>query len=64
MPTPWKLRKIEKQYGEPLETLIPRMISEHGTVFKAAVALKVYPNAIYNWQKKQAREGDERKASK
>lgn len=55
MATPFKLRKIEQKFGEPLDTLIPRMIKEHGSVFKAAIVLEVYPNTIYNWQKQQAR---------
>jgi hypothetical protein len=61
MATPFKLREIEKQYGESLGTLIPRMIEEHGSVFKAAIALEVYPNTIYNWQKQQARKAAEDK---
>lgn len=55
MATPFKLRKIEEKYGEPLDTLIPRLIKEHGSVFNAAIVLGVYPNTIYNWQKKRVR---------
>lgn len=47
-----KLQIIALQKGETLDALIPRMLTEHKTVFKAALALGVYPAAIYNWLKK------------
>lgn len=37
--------------GEPLDTLIPRLLSQEGTIHLTAVALGVYPNAIRHWCK-------------
>ncbi len=44
-----KLKTIEQEYGEALETLIPRLLIDFGGVFKLAVRLNVYPNTIYHW---------------
>lgn len=47
-----KLEQIASDAGEPLETLIPRVIREQGSVHKAAIVLGVYPNAIRHWLEK------------
>lgn len=44
-----KLEQIASDAGESLETLIPRVIRETGSVHKAAIVLGVYPNAIRHW---------------
>lgn len=52
MPKGNRLKTIERERGEPLEALIPRLIKEEGTVFGAAVALGVHPNTISYWLRK------------
>lgn len=47
-----RLKNIAQDYNEPLEVLIPRMITEEGSIHKAAIRLGVYPNAIQYWMKK------------
>jgi hypothetical protein len=49
---PNKLKDIADELGEPLETLIPRIVQEEGAVHRAAVRLGVAPNSINNWLKK------------
>ena len=46
-----KLKKLAADHGEPVEILIPRLMAEHGTPFKVAVHLGLYPNTIYYWLK-------------
>lgn len=46
-----KLEKAAQKHREPLETLIPRMVAEEGSIHKAAVRLGVYPNSIRHWMK-------------
>lgn len=47
-------RLIDKarQIGEPLESLIPRLIEEEGSIYRAALALGVTPNSIQYWLRK------------
>lgn len=52
MPMPNKLQKQAIERGEPLETLIPRLLDELGTMYAVAVDLGVYPNTILNWLNK------------
>lgn len=47
-----KLEEAARAAGEPVETFIPRIVEEEGTVFNAAVRLGVYPNTIKNWMKR------------
>jgi hypothetical protein len=51
MNTPGKLKAISEELGEPLESLIPRVISEEGSILQTAVRLGVAPNTIQNWLK-------------
>lgn len=44
------LKAIE--YGEPLSSLIPRLIFKHGSVKGAADELGVYENSLRFWLKK------------
>jgi len=47
-----KLEAIAASLGESLDELIPRVITEEGSIFKAAQRLGVYPNTIQNWIKR------------
>lgn len=49
--TPGKLKLIEQEYNEPLETLIPRLIQEEGAIYRAAARLGVAPFTLSNWLK-------------
>jgi hypothetical protein len=60
---PRKLQIIAKEQGEPLDTLIPRLIEEYGTVYKVAVHLGVYPNTIRNWLMRSGYQQRKRPAS-
>jgi hypothetical protein len=53
MPQTGKLKTIEKDHEEPLLTLIPRVIREEGSIYKAAVRLDVSPNTLQHWLKKE-----------
>lgn len=44
-----KLEQAAAVAGEPVETYVPRVIAEEGTIHKAAVRLNVYPNTIKAW---------------
>jgi hypothetical protein len=50
-----KLAQLAASAGEPLETYIPRLIAEEGSIHKAAVRAGVYPSAIRYWLKKNNR---------
>lgn len=45
------LKKTAEQFNEPLETLIPRIVREEGSITKAAHRLGVYPNALQYWMR-------------
>lgn len=47
-----KIDAIAQERGEAAEEFIPRLIREHGSIHKAAIALGVYPNAIRHWMGK------------
>lgn len=47
-----RLEEIAEKHEEPLDKLIPRVVSEEGSYFKAALRLNVYPNALRNWAKR------------
>ncbi len=49
MPASGVLERIAQQQGEDLNNLIPRLLAEHKTPFRIAVALGVYPNTIRQW---------------
>lgn len=46
---PSKLHEIAKEHGEPLETLIPRVIEEEGSVNAATQKLGLSGTNIINW---------------
>lgn len=52
MPRKDRLPEIEREHGEPLETLIPRVLNEHGSMELAAQELGVHPNTILRWCKR------------
>jgi hypothetical protein len=56
-----KLQKIAQQKGEPCTILIPRLLEEHGTPFRVAVVLGVYPNTIRHWLLKNGYQSINRK---
>ncbi len=47
-----QLLKIAEEMGEPIETLVPRIVREEGSTYKAAVRLGVAPNTIRYWMLK------------
>lgn len=47
-----RLQAIAQELGEPIETLVPRMVQQTGSVARAAYALDVSPNSILYWLKK------------
>lgn len=47
-----QLPRIAEALDEQVDELIPRLLEAHGTPFKVAVELGVYPNTILNWLKK------------
>jgi len=49
MGKPHRLPEIEKEYGEPLETLIPRRLNELGNMQAVAVELGVSMSALAQW---------------
>lgn len=49
MARPNRLKEIEQEWNEPLETLVPRMLNEHGTIVDAAKALKVGFGTLWHW---------------
>ncbi len=56
----YKLIEKEKEYGEKLTKLIPRIIEEEGSVFQAARRLEVTPNAIWYWLNKNGMRVEQR----
>lgn len=52
MATPNRLEAIAQEKDEPLEKMIPRLLEELGTMYLVAVELKVYPNTILGWLKR------------
>jgi len=44
-----KLKDMAIKYGEALETLIPRLIVQEGSISGAAKLLDVYPSAVRFW---------------
>ena len=40
---------VEKRFGEPLETLLPRLFNEHDTLQKVAETISISRNALYHW---------------
>jgi hypothetical protein len=51
MAKPDKLKEIEREYNEPLESLIPRVVAEEGSISGAAARFRVAANTIHNWVK-------------
>lgn len=49
---PNRLKDIADAYGEPIEDLLPRVVSEEGSISGAARKLGVASNAIRYWLKK------------
>ncbi len=47
-----RMKQIEREYGEPLEKLIPRLLTEKGGMEPTATLLKIHYNALYRWCKK------------
>jgi hypothetical protein len=45
-------KRIEEKYGEPLETLLPKMLARFETVYNVAVEFGVYPGTVTYWIKK------------
>ncbi len=46
---PSKLKQLADEHGEPLETLIPRLIEETGSVNGATQKLGLSANNIISW---------------
>jgi len=47
------LKDVEREHGESLHQLIPRLVEENeGALFPVAIHLGVYPNSIRNWMEK------------
>lgn len=44
-----RLYEIAVEMGINREEVIPQAIRQHGTVYKAAIALGVYPRTVYYW---------------
>lgn len=44
-----RLPEIEREYGEPLSQLIPRVLNEEGSMEMAARKLGVHSRTIYRW---------------
>lgn len=44
-----RLKAIALEMGEPIETLIPRMVEEEGTAMGAAMRLGVTVNTVRYW---------------
>jgi hypothetical protein len=49
MAKPGRLKEIAEEYGQPLDVLIPRVISEEGSIIRAAMKLGVNTNTLQNW---------------
>lgn len=49
MARPYRLRDIEQEYGESLDTLIPRLLKELGTVEAVASRLNVASKTVFLW---------------
>lgn len=47
-----KLQKIARSRGEPLETLLPRLLNEMGSTQAVADHLGVHYNSVYRWCRK------------
>jgi hypothetical protein len=47
-----KLKTASIERNEPLETLIPRLIEETGSVLRASMELGVAPTSIRAWLKR------------
>lgn len=48
-----RLLEIEKERGEPLRTLIPRLLNKYGKPADVAGELKCHPNTIRRWMKQE-----------
>lgn len=49
MARPNRLREIEQEWNEPLETLVPRLLNEHETIVAVAAVLKVGFGTLWHW---------------
>lgn len=49
MARPNRLKDIEREWNEPLETLVPRLLNEHGTIVAVALVLKVSFSTLWHW---------------
>lgn len=47
-----KLKQIAKEMGEPIEKLVPRIVAEESSTYRAAARLGVAPNTIRYWMLK------------
>lgn len=45
------MMRIERQYGKPIELLIPQLLEEHGQVEKVSGLLGVSHATFYTWLK-------------
>lgn len=52
MARPYRMREIAREQGEPLVTLVPRVLNETGTIRAAALRLGVSPRNLYRWCKR------------
>ena len=52
MPYPNLWEKLEKKYGEPMETLLPRKANELGTLKAVAEEFDVRYGTIWKWGKR------------
>jgi hypothetical protein len=52
MARPYRMKEIEQEWGEPLETLIPRLLNEHKTVSAVAHILRVSDKHLFLWCQK------------
>lgn len=51
MARPNRMAEIEREYGEPLETLIPRLLNELGSMPLVAAHIGVSFHSLYLWCK-------------
>lgn len=49
MAKPNRLKEIEAEYGEPLATLIPRLLNEYGSMPKVARVVDIGFDNLFRW---------------
>jgi hypothetical protein len=52
MARPYRMKEIEHEWGEALETLIPRLLNEHKTISAVAHILGVSDKHLFLWCQK------------